>query len=440
MVNKTQRTTRRGFLARSAKLAAGTAALGGLSVARSAHAAGSETIRVALIGCGSRGRGAAAQCLNVDAPTRLVALADAFQDAARDAAAELRAVHPNKVDLPPERVFSGFDAGQRAIACGAHLVLLCEPPGFRPNHYRAAIEAGKHVFMEKPCCVDAPGFRSLLETNKLADQKKLKVVVGLNIRHDFRVIETVKRVHEGAVGKVQVLRAYCNNPGVWVRPRRPDQSEMQYQVRNWYYFVWLSGDHIVEQHVHLLDLANWANGDKHPVEANGMGGRQVRKGKEVGHIYDHHFVEYTYADGSKTFSQCRHIPGCWTAGGVHVLGVAGEADTTAGKITGPSRWSYSGVKVEGHQQEHVDLLRAIRDDVAHNEGHYGATSSMTAILGRMATYSGQIVRWDDAVARGPSEMPKQYTWDAAPPVLPDKDQSYEHAVAVPGVYKPYSPS
>jgi len=438
-------SARRQFLKRSVTLAAGAATLGTLSIARSAHAAGDEVIRVALIGCGGRGRGAAGQCLNVPERTRLVAVADAFADAAAGAAKALKAQHPDKVDLPPERIFSGFDAYKRAIACGVDLVLLCEPPGFRPDHYRAAIEAGKHVFMEKPCCVDAPGFRSVMQTNKLADQKKLKVVVGLNIRHDFRVIETVKRVRDGTVGKVQFLRAYGNNPGVWVRSREEQArrlgrqpTEMEYQMRNWYYFVWLSGDLNVEQHVHLLDVANWANGEQHPVEANGMGGRQVRKGKEVGQIYDHHAVEYTYADGSKLFSQCRHIPGCWSAGGTHVHGAAGEADCTKGEITGANPWSYSGPQVQGHQQEHVDLLKAIRDDAPHNEGYYGAASSMTAVLGRMATYSGQVVRWDDAVAKGPDEMPKKYTWDADPPVLPDKNLSYEHAVAVPGVYKPYA--
>jgi len=315
-------------------------------------------------------------------------------------------------------------------------VLLCTPPGFRPEQYRAAVAAGKHVFMEKPVCVDTPGFRSVMETNRVADQKRLKVVVGLNIRHDPRYGETVRRIQDGAIGPVRFLRAYGNNAGVWVRPRQPGQTEMEYQMRNWYYFVWLSGDLNVEQHVHMLDLANWANGEKHPVEANGMGGRQVRRGKEVGHIFDHHYVEYTYEDGSKLFSQSRHIPNCWSAGGVDVHGLQGTANC-GGKITGPNAWEYAGPKVVGHQQEHVDLIKAIRDDAAHNEGYYGATSSFTAILGRMATYSGQVVRWDDAVAKGPNEMPAKLAWDAAPPVLPDKDGSYEHAVAVPGVYKAY---
>lgn len=428
--------SRRDFLVNSSKLAVATAAAASLDVARTAHAAGDETLKIALIGCGGRGTAAAVQCLNVPGPMKLVAVADAFDDAAQKAAASLKRQHPAKVNLPPDRVFSGFDCFEKAIASGVDLVLLCTPPGFRPMQYRAAIEAGKHVFMEKPCCVDAPGYRSLLETNKLADQKNCKVVVGLNIRHTPSYLETVKRIHDGAVGPVQFLRAYGNNAGVWVRPRKPGQTEMEYQMRNWYYFVWLSGDLNVEQHVHMLDLANWAHGEKHPIEANGMGGRQVRKGKEYGHIYDHHSVEYTYADGTKLFSECRHIPGCWGSGSVYAHGPGGQANCS-GTIEGRNAWRYEGPKVDGHQQEHDDLVRFIRENIPHNEGPYGATSSFTAILGRMATYSGQVVRWDDAVAKGPNEMPQQYAWDAKPPLLPGPDGSYEHAVAVPGVYKPY---
>jgi len=287
--------------------------------------------------------------------------------------------------------------------------------------------------MEKPVCVDAPGFRSVMATNKLADEKNLKIAVGLNSRHTPPCVEAVKRVHDGAVGEITFERAYCNNAGVWVRPRKPGQSEMEYQMRNWFYFVWLCGDHIVEQHVHLLDRANWLK-QAHPIESNGMGGREVRKGKDHGQIYDHHFVEYTYDDGTKMFSQCRHIPGAWRAGGSYAHGTEGVADT-GGTIIGKNAWEYTGPKVSGHAQEHVDLIDALRNDLKYNEGWFGATSSMTAVLGRMATYSGQVVLWDEAVARGPDEMPEQFAWDANPPVLPDQQGNYP--VPVPGVYKPY---
>jgi len=428
-----ERSSRREFLRHSAAVTAGSALVGGLDVARSAHAAGADRIRIALVGCGGRGTGAARNCLDVQKNIQLVAMADAFEDRLRGSAKRLKNRYPDQVDVPEDRMFVGFDGYRKALDCDVDLVLLVTPPGFRPMQYRAAVEAGKHIFMEKPVCVDAPGFRSVMETNKLADQKGLKVAVGLNSRHTPACVESIKRARNGAIGKLKFLRAYCNNAGVWVRPRRPGQSEMEYQMRNWYYFVWLSGDHIVEQHVHLLDRADWIVGD-HPVEANGMGGREVRKGKDHGQIFDHHFVEFTYADGTKLYSQCRHIPGCARMTGTIAHGVDGVADSS-GEITGKSPWKYSGPRVSGHAQEHVDWIKAIRKGAHYNEGYFGATSSMTAVLGRMATYSGQIVRWDDAVAKGPDEMPRKFAFNATPPVVPDKDGRYP--VPVPGVFKPY---
>lgn len=428
--------SRRRFLQHSAVAMAGAALAEGPAWPRSVHAAGSDVIRVALIGCGGRGTGAAANCLNVPDQVKLVAVADAFEDQAHQAVRGLQERYGDKVDVPPERIFSGFDAYQQAIAADVDLVLLTTPPGFRPLHYRAAIEAGKHVFMEKPVCVDAPGYRSVMETNRLADERNRKVVVGLQSRHDPQLIETMQRIHDGALGEIQFLRAYRNDSGVWVRTREAGQTEMQYQMRNWYYFVWLCGDQIAEQHVHHLDRINWAMQDQHPLEANGMGGREVRKGPDYGHIYDHQYVEYTYPNGIRLFSQNRHIRNCWNAASQYVHGSHGESDCT-GTITGPQAWTYNGPKVNATDQEHVDLIRAIREDQRHNEGYYGANSSFTAVLGRMATYSGSLVSWDEAVAKGPDEMPPRLAWDADPPVLPDADGSYEHAVAVPGVYRAY---
>jgi len=444
-MKKAKQLTRRRFLKGSAVLA-GTALADKLRIQSTAYAAGSDRIKFALIGCGGRGTGAAAQVLNTGAPTILWAMADAFSDRIEKSLSSLikgREARYDSIDVPPERRFVGFDACQKAIDSGVDLVLLCTPPGFRPIHYRAAIEAGKHVFMEKPVCVDAPGFRSVMETNKLADKKDLKVAMGLNIRHTPKCVETVKQIHDGALGELVFQRAYCNNAGVWTRPREPGQTEMQYQMRNWYYFVWLCGDHIVEQHVHLLDLANWVKSygllteGAHPVEANGMSGREVRKGRDHGQIYDHHFVEFTYADGSKLFSQCRQIPGCWGSTGNIAHGTQGVGDCTAGKITGKNTWQFKGKRVSGHQQEQNDLIKAIREDLKYNEGWYGAISSMTAILGRMASYSGQVVKWDDAVSKGPVEFPytKKLTMNSVPPVLPDEKGSYP--IPMPGVYKPY---
>lgn len=432
MPNNEPVASRRGFLKRSSLLA-GAAVAGSTMLGRSVHAAGSDWIRVALIGCGGRGVGAARNCLDVEDNIKLVAVADAFADNAGRAAESLKKAYPAKVDLPADRIFSGFDAYQKAIQAGVDLVLLVTPPGFRPLHYRAAVEAGKNVFMEKPVCVDAPGFRWVQETNRLAEQKGLKIAVGLNMRHTPSYQEVVRRVQEGAVGPISMLRCYGNNDGVWVRPRKPGQTEMEYQMRNWYYFVWLSGDVIVEQTVHMIDAANWAKG-AWPVEAQGMGGRQVRTGKDHGQIFDHFAVEYTYSDRTKLFCQARHIPGCFKSGEMAAHGPLGVASST-GSIAGSRPWRYAGPKVSGHAQEHVDLIAAIRKGDKYHEGWYGATSSMTAVLGRMACYSGQVVRWDDAVAKGPNELPQQFTFDAEPPLRPDAAGNYP--VPMPGVYKPY---
>lgn len=432
-MHKTNKLSRRTFLRQSSQIAVGASLASGLSIARSAHAAGPDQIKIALVGCGGRGVGAASNCLDVKDNIKLVAVADAFEDKARNAAATLKKRYADKVDIPSDRVFWGFDAYAKALEAGIDLVLLVTPPGFRPQQYKAAVEAGKHVFMEKPCCVDAPGFRSLQETNKLAEQKGLLVCVGLNSRHSPGRVEAVQRICEGAVGPISFLRCYGNNAGVWVRPRLPGQTEMQYQMRNWYYFNWICGDLIVEQTVHLIDQCNWIKGT-YPVEANGMGGRQVRTGKDHGQAYDHFFVEYTYGDGTKMFCQARHIPGCFSLGDTVVHGPLGTA-STRGAITGPNAWQFKGPKESGHAQEHVDLIAALRKAEKMHEGWYGASSSMAAILGRMACYSGQVVRWDDAVAKGPNEMPPTLAFDAAPPVKPDADGRYP--VPMPGVYKAY---
>ncbi len=307
--------SRRDFLKRSAVAAA---AVGSLSIARSAHAAAGGPLKVALIGCGGRGTGAASDMLSVVGDdVKIVAVADAFKDRAQGAVNHLKKNFAAKTDIADDCIFIGLDAFHKAIAC-ADMVILATPPGFRPTQYKAAVEAGKHVFMEKPCCTDAPGFRMLMAANKLADEKGLKVGVGLQRRHDSGYQGGVKEIQDGQVGDFIMSRVYWNGDGIWFRDRQPDMTEMQFQVRNWYHFVWLSGDNICEQHVHNLDVGNWVKGD-HPVEANGMGsclqrykGRDPKKG--MGQIFDNHFVEFTYKDGTKMYSQCRHIPNTW--GGV----------------------------------------------------------------------------------------------------------------------------
>jgi predicted dehydrogenase len=449
--------SRRDFLKGSAVVATGAALAGGLNIARSAHAAGSDVLKVALVGCGGRGKGAASDLLNAAEAlgnnAKIVAVADAFQDNAEKAVPMLAKQFNDKIDVPADRIFWGFDAYQKAIAC-ADMVILATSPGFRPIHYKAAVEAGKNIFMEKPCCIDAAGYRMLLEANKIADEKNLKVGVGFQRRHTPSYVETVKRLHDGAIGDLMLLRAYWNGGGIWFRERKPEQTEMEYQIRNWYHFVWLCGDNICEQHIHNLDVCNWVKGD-HPVEANGMGycvQRYRNRTKETGkgQIYDTHFVEFTYKDGSKMYSQCRHIPNTW--GGVfeYVHGTKGESnpkDTI--KLANGEEWKYQDPIAEGGDtkgkgkkkvipamvQEHKDLQNAIFKNEKYMEGHHGATSSFTAVLGRMATYSGQTVKWDDAAAKGASEMPERFAWDAMPKCVPDQDGNY--FIPTPGQYKPY---
>jgi len=420
-------SSRREFLKASSLTVAGAAWATGASIVRTAHAAGSDQIRVAVVGCGGRGAGAAANCLEADPATRIVAVADAFQDRIDSGLALLRGQFGARIDVPAERQFAGLTAYQQALACDAHLVILATPPGFRPAQYAAAIQAGKHVFMEKPLAVDAPGFRSVMETNRQADARGLKVVVGLQRHHQSRYLEGMQRIHDGQLGEIEFLRVYWNGGPIWIKPRQPDWTEMEYQIRNWNVFRWLSGDHICEQHVHNLDVGLWALGGQHPVEANGMGGREKRKGRDQGHIFDHHAVEFTFANGVRMFSQCRQMAGVLNKVSEAVHGTQGIWTSADQGDTGPSPYL----------QEHIDWLAAIRSGGKLNEGWHGATSTMTAILGRMATYSGQLVKWDDAVQQGPRETPEVLALDAPPPVLPDAAGLYDHAAPVPGVYQPF---
>jgi len=437
---KTQATAKRHEgTSRRQFLKAGTAAaLASVFPARhGTFAAGTDQITIALIGCGGRGTGAAANALSTKANVKLVAMADAFQDRLEKSLKSLRTrPFKDRVDVPRERQFVGLDAYQQAIDCGVDMVLLCTPPGFRPLQFEAAVRAGKQIFMEKPVATDAPGVRRVMAANEVAKEKGLLVAVGHHLRHENKHQQVVNRIHDGAIGKLKYMRAYFNSAGVWVRPRKPGQTEMEYQVQNWYYFTWLSGDHIVEQHVHDLDACNWIAGG-HPVEAQGAGGRQVRIGKDFGEIYDHHTVEFSYADGTKLFSYCRHIPGCWNSFSEHAHGTKGMVNieghgTSVLRVDGQSPMSWKRDK-DGHQVEHDDLFAALLAGRPYNEADYGASSTMTAILGRMATYSGKVVRWDDAINSTLELVPKDLSWNADPKVHADSDGLYP--CAMPGVSK-----
>jgi len=444
--NEHPRVTRRDFVRGSSVLLAASAFSQTMPVARGAHVAGSDTLKIALIGCGGRGTGAAAQALSTSGSVKLWAMADLFADKLETSLASLCkgqkasydvAAHTGfagNVEVPPERRFVGFDAYKQAIDSGVDVVLLTTAPHFRPIHFEYAVQQGKHVFMEKPVAVDAPGIRRVLAAAEAAEQKNLKVGVGLQRHHDALYQETVKRLQDGAIGDVLYLRAYWNGAGYRVRPgREPGMTEMTYQLRNPYHYTWISGDHIAEQHVHNLDVCNWIKGVC-PVSAQGQGGRQVRIGPLFGDIFDHHYVEFTYADGSRLFSQCRHIAGCWNSVSEQVIGTRGKAEVNAGRIeTSVDTWRYRGPKTNPYQVEHDRLFEAIRNNLPFNEAENGARSTMTAIMGRMATYSGRVVSWDEAFNSQLSLAPDRYAFDGTPPTLPDASGLYP--CAVPGVTK-----
>ncbi|MEX1136919.1 MAG: Gfo/Idh/MocA family oxidoreductase [Balneolales bacterium] len=429
--------SRRDFF-RNASAGAGGLLLSSLPIGASAYVGGSDKIKVALIGCGGRGTGAASQALSTGDDVQLVAMADAFKDRLDDSLEALsnRFAETDQLNVPEEHRFVGFDAYKKAIAL-ADVVILSTPPGFRPTHFEAAIDAGKHVFMEKPVATDAPGIRQVLEAGKKAKQKNLNVVVGLQRRYQNSYLEVIKRINQGEVGKIVSGQIYWNSGGVWVRQREPEQTEMEYQMRNWYYFNWLCGDHIVEQHIHQLDVANWFTGE-YPATAQGMGGREVRKGKEYGEIFDHHFVEYTYPSGAVIASQCRHQQGCMNRVSEVFQGTKGTINTDGGNnglmrsYTGNVAYEHRGAEDPNpYQQEHNELFEALRKGRVINDSEVGAKATLTAIMGRMATYSGKVIEWEKALNSNINLIPENLSWDANPPSLPDENGFYP--IPTPGV-------
>jgi len=409
------------------------------------YSGASDEIKVALIGCGGRGTGAAVQALLSKQNVKLVAMADAFRDRLDDAyksitgdltEAGIAGDIKKLIDVPEERKFIGFDGYKNAIAL-ADVVILTTPPGFRPLHFEEAVKQGKHIFMEKPVATDPEGVKRVLVAAAEAKTKKLNVVVGLQRHYQNSYRELFKR--KDMIGDITSAQAWWNNDGVWVKPRTASQTEMEYQMRNWYYFNWLCGDHITEQHIHNLDVINWFKGG-YPVKAQGLGGREVRKGKDHGEIFDHHFVEFTYADGSILNSQCRHIPKTSAKVDELLIGTKGKIFCGAANIRdhqGNVVYQFDKkTENNGYQNEHVELFAAIaKGEYKFADAENGAKSTMTSILGRMATYSGQVVEWDKALNCGLNLQPTAYTWDTLPKSLPDADGKYK--IAVPGVTRFY---
>ena len=363
-----------------------------------AWAAGSDEIRIGLIGAGGRGTGAVQNAIKSSKGVRLVAMAELFPDRLEEARKNLTRVGPAAV-VPDDRAFTGLDGYKSVLQSDANYIILATPPGFRPQHLKAAVEAGKHIFTEKPVAVDGPGIKTCLSLVDVAAQKKLLVGCGLQRHHQQGYLDTIARIHDGAIGDIVAARAYWNQGALWNRGRKPEWSDTEWQLRNWYYFTWLCGDHIVEQHVHNIDVVNWAM-KAHPVRATGTGGRQVRTGPEWGHIYDHFAVDFEYENGVHLFSMCRQQEG--TAGSVSeaLVGTKGRCQVNDYKITGPNAFDGGGIKrkeLDPYQQEHADFIASIRKGEPLSELKWVTESTASAIMGREAAYTGKIVTFDDVV-------------------------------------------
>lgn len=436
-------SSRRKFIRNST---AAAAAASTLSVERSAWAAGSDEIKVGLIGCGGRGSGAASQAMSTQQEgVFLHAVADAFKEKADASLSNLRTKHPEKIKVDDKRIYAGLD-GYQSVIDDCDLVILTTPPGFRPYHFEAAVNAGKNIFMEKPVATDVPGVRKVMEMAKVADEKNLKVVVGLQRRYQNCYLESLRQVkEEGILGDIVGGQVYWNGGGIWFRDKTEGMSELQYQINNWYFFTYLCGDHINEQHIHNIDVANWFLGG-HPISAQGMGGRQQRVEKKFGQIYDHHYVELTYENGIRINSQCRHQKDTKAQVREEFVGTKGilytdnKPNCYVADHKGKVIWKYrpqgkdeSGRRKDPnpYQVEHDQLQAAIREDKPLNNAHYGAESTMTAILARLASYSGKELKWDEVVKSKVQLMPPILTWESEAPVQPDADGGYP--VAVPGV-------
>src|SRR5688500_14529632 len=362
---------------------------------------GSDVIRVGVVGCGGPGTGTARDCMRGAEGVENVAMGDLMADRLAEARAELmKAVGGNaglagKFKVTDERCFTGFDAYEKVLASGIDLVILATPPGFRPAHLAAAVAAGKHIFTEKPVAVDAAGIRSVLATYEAAREKSLGIVAGTQRRHQARYLEAIKRIHDGGIGEVVSGQVFWNQGGLWSREKRAEWTEAEWQIRNWLYFTWLSGDHIVEQHVHNIDVANWVMAG-HPVKATGMGGRQHRTEPKYGHIYDHFAVDFEYPNGARVMSMCRQIEGTRGRIGEHFIGSAGRSDAST-FIDGAKAWKHPAPdkEVNPYVQEHTDLVASLRAGKPLNELKQVAESTLTAIMGRESAYTGQEITWDE---------------------------------------------
>ena len=417
------KTSRRDFLKTTATATTGISVGRLIESENFAYAGGSDTIKVGLVGCGGRGTGAARDCAISADGVAIVAMADLFRDRLEERRGHLQEAIPDQYMVTDERCYSGFDAYKELIDSDVDLVLLATPPGFRPLHFRYAVDAGKHVFMEKPAAVDPVGIRSIIESGKIASEKGLSVVAGTLYRRQPSFMEAIDRIHKGRIGKIVSAQEYYLTGPIWLRPRKPGMSDMEWQCRNWYYFTWLSGDHIVEQFVHNIDVINWTL-QGNPIRCIGSGGRTKRVDPNYGHIYDNFSIVYEYADGVQVTAMCRQMENCLNKTANKIIGTEGVADVNPDHsvITshkGKLVFEYPEKGNNAYVQEHTDLIQSIRDNKPLNEAEQIAHSTMTAIMGREACYSGKEITWEEIMNSPQSLVPDSFAFSPHPvPAVP----------------------
>ncbi|MFL3000840.1 MAG: Gfo/Idh/MocA family protein [Cytophagales bacterium] len=433
-----KKESRRSFVKKTAAITTGVIT-SNLPIQSFANVGENKKLKLALVGCGGRGSGAAVQALSADDNVELIAVSDVFRDRVESS---LKGINDHfgdskKIKIKEKNIFIGFDGYKNAID-QCDVVILTTPPGFRPLHFEYAIRNDKHVFMEKPLATDAPGVRKVLEYARIAKEKKLNVVVGLQRHYQNKYIDIYNKVKSGDLGKIVSGQVYWNDGGVWTNNRKPEQTELEYQMRNWYYFTWICGDHILEQHIHNIDVANWFIGE-YPSHAQGMGGREVRNGKEHGQIFDHHFVEFHYPGGAVISSQCRHQKGTESRVDEVFQGTKASAVLGKGEILnhdGTLKYKYQNSWSDDpnpYQVEHDKLFQSIREGGVISDTENGAKSTLAAIMGRMATYTGEKISWDDIMNSKESLVPDNLSWDSEAPTLPDSNGNYK--IPVPGKTK-----
>ena len=418
MTQSREGVSRRDFVKSAAAAAAGASVM--LGTSRIAYAAGSDRLRVGLIGCGGRGTGAAADAVAAAEGVEIYAMGDLFEDRLDESHQRLQEHLGTALQVTQDRMFSGFDNYKHVIDSDVDIVILATPPGFRPLHFRYAVEAGKHVFAEKPTNVDVAGYSSILESGDLARQKGLSVVAGTLYRRQPSFFNAVEEIHNGAIGEIVGAQAYYLTGPIWLRPRQPGMSDMEWQCRNWYYFNWLSGDHLVEQFVHNLDVLNWVF-QSHPESALAIGGRLVRVDPSYGHIYDHFSVEYTYPGSVLVEAKCRQMENTTSRITNRIVGTDGVAvlDSERSMIRshdGEIIFRHPERGGNGYVQEHADLIAAIRENNPINEVQQIADSTLTGILGRESAYTGQEVTWDEIRNAQMDLVPKEFAFVELPNV------------------------